>query len=248
MTRAELTRFWDGELANWLNDRPLTRELEDWKRAYRGELEEWAFPEPFIGDILGSPRVILLANNPGAAKPELQSRTGIFAAQIAQVGFTRWASTRPFDGPTSPWVRTYGPIRHTVQRREFARRFLQDASLDYLDMLTIELYPWHSPTLKGSIRVPPHILREFVIGPLAEFDSSTPVLALARGWATALDRVPELIQRVDHVDGFAVPSRRARIYTTHAGGRIVVVWHSGSDAPPQPADAERLRRAWFDER
>lgn len=152
---------------------------------------------------------------------------------------------RPFDGPNSEWVRRYGPIRHTVLRREFARRFLQNPSIDFHDMLTVELFPWHSPTLKAAIQVQPRTLREFILEPLSEFGSVVPVIALARGWAAALDRTPDLLESVQQFKGFAVPSRNARLYSIRGGGRILVVWHSGSDAPPNAHDTERLRTVWF---
>src|SRR5207253_4987196 len=103
MTRAELALFWDEQLSLWLQAQPLSPDLEQWRTAYGGELQEWAFPEPFIGDLLGSPRIVLLANNPGVAHHELQSRRGVFAAQIDTVGFTAWAATRPYEGPESEW-------------------------------------------------------------------------------------------------------------------------------------------------
>jgi hypothetical protein len=246
MTRHELARFWDDEIERWLQGQPLAPALREWQRAYRGELEDWAFPEPFIGDLLGSPRVVLLANNPGIAREELQARDGVFAAQILNTGFTRWASTRPFDSPDSEWVRRCGPIRHRVRRLEFARRFVYDETLDFRDMLTVELFPWHSRSLTTSIRVRPQVLREFIIEPISEFGSDVPVIALARGWADALERTSDLLEDVQHLDGFKVPSRRARLYRTRGGGRILVVWHSGSDAPPAAPDTERLRTAWFD--
>jgi hypothetical protein len=246
MTRRELTRFWDAQLARWLRGEPLAPALDVWKLAYRAQVDEWAFPEPFIGDMLGSPRVVLLANNPGVAKPDLQARDGVFARQIAEIGFTRWASTRPFDGPNSEWVkRGHGEIHHTLHRLKFARRLLRDGSLDFNDMLTVELFPWHSPSLKARIQVPPHILREFIIEPLSELGSTVPVLALAKGWADALDRAPAVVEHVKQVDGFKVPSRQARLYSMRGGGRILVVWHSGSDKPPNEHDTERLRTAWF---
>jgi hypothetical protein len=247
VTRQALARFWDDQIDRWLRGEPLAPALDVWKQAYAAEIEEWAFPEPFIGDLLGEPRVVLLANNPGIARQEVQSREGVFAAEISEVGFTRWASTRPFDGPDSAWVRRYGPIRHTVRRRDFARRFLHDESLDFRDMLTVELFPWHSPTLKASIRVQPEIMREFIIEPLSEFPPTLPVIALARGWAVALDRAASLVERVHEFDAFTVPSRRARLYRMRAGGSILVVWHSGSDAPPAKPDTERLSDLWFDQ-
>jgi hypothetical protein len=74
----------------------------------------------------------------------------------------------------------------------------------------------------------------------------------ARRWgngfrAVALDRAASLVERVHEFDAFTVPSRRARLYRMRAGGSILVVWHSGSDAPPAKPDTERLSDLWFDQ-
>jgi hypothetical protein len=245
VTRSALAELWDRELEHWLRGKPLGPALQEWQRAYRGELQSWAFPEPFIGDLLGTPRIVLLANNPGIAREELQSRDGVFAHEILHTGFTRWAAKRPFDGPESEWVRRYGPIRHTTSRLAFARRFLRDNSIDFVDMLTVELFPWHSPSLTAAIRVQPHTLHEFILEPLSEFPLKVPVIALGRAWADALDRMPESLREVQKLNGFVAPSRHGRLYATREGGRILVVWHSGSDAPPNARDTDRLRTAWF---
>jgi hypothetical protein len=73
MTRTELARYWNDQIALWFQDQPLSPSLERWRHAYLGDLQEWAFPEPYIGNLLGSPRIVLLANNPGIAHEELQS-------------------------------------------------------------------------------------------------------------------------------------------------------------------------------
>src|SRR5712692_2215001 len=158
MTRTELARFWDEQLALWFQREPLSPELERWREAYAGELQEWAFPEPYIGKLLGSPRIVLLANNPGIAHEELQSRTSVFAAQIKAQGFTAWAATRPYEGRASEWEKRYGPISHNRQRLDFARRFLRDQSVTFSDLLNVELYPWHSLSLTRAIRVQPDTL------------------------------------------------------------------------------------------
>lgn len=244
MTRAELTAFWDGQLARWLQGKALSPRLNKWRAAYAAPIQEWAFPEPYIGNLLGALRIVLLANNPGIAYPELQACDGAFAARIRELGFTAWAATRPFEGPDSPWVQLRGEIAHNWDRIRFARRFLADESFSRFDLLNLELFPWHSPRLEGSIRIDPVTLREFVLEPLSEFGPEVPVVALGVAWARAFDRVPEVVTGRDEFAGFSVPSRRARLYATDTGARVLVVWHSGSDKPPNPDDTVRLREIW----
>jgi hypothetical protein len=54
-------------------------------------------PEPFIGDLLGRPKAILLGNNPGAGHETWQGRDGRFVREVLQIGFTAWAKTRAYD-------------------------------------------------------------------------------------------------------------------------------------------------------
>lgn len=249
MTRAQLARFWDEQLAAWLRGESLSPRLTEWRHAYNGDVQEWAFPEPYVGDLLGSPRMVLLANNPGVAHKELQARDGTFATMIRETGLTAWAATRPFEGPNSPWVRLTGrEIAHNWDRIRFAGRFLGDAQLSRFDVLNMELFPWHSPKLERAIRVDPETLHEFVLEPLSEFSADVPVVALGVAWARALDEVPEVVASCERIADFTVPSRQAWLYSTRDGTRILVVWHSGSDKPPNAADTERLRAIWFGER
>jgi hypothetical protein len=247
MTRRELACFWDDQLPRWFRGDSLAATLERWKRGYAGVLQEWAFPEPFIGNLLGTPRIVLLANNPGIAHEELQSREGIFAEQIAQHGFTAWASTRPYEGTESEWEKRHGPIRHNYGRRAFARRFLNDESVDFPDLLNVELYPWHSVRLTAALRVDPVTLREFILEPLSELPDGVPVVALGRSWADALDRCPEVVTSRNEFHDFKIQSRQAHLYETSTGARILVVWHSGSDQPPTDADTQHLASIWLND-
>lgn len=245
VTRAQLAAFWDEQLDLWLRGEQLSPRLNEWRRAYGAEIQEWAFPEPYIGDLLGSPRIVLLANNPGIAHEQLQSRGGVFAPQIRELGLTAWAATRPYEGQGSPWVRLRGEIPHNWDRIRFARRFLGDDAMSRLALLNLELFPWHSPRLERAIRVDPLTLHEFILEPLAEFAHDVPVVALGVAWSRALDHVPEVVLSCANFADFSVRSRRARLYTTREGCRILVVWHSGSDKPPNATDTEHLRSIWF---
>jgi hypothetical protein len=241
-----LARFWNAQLDLWFRGESLSPRLDEWRKAYRGELQEWAFPEPFIGDLLGSSRIVLLANNPGIAHEELQSREGIFAEQIKEHGFTAWAATRPYDGRESEWEKRYGPIAHSRDRLTFARRFLHDQSLQFRDLLNVELYPWHSLRLTRAIGVQPETLRTFILGPLSELGGEVPVVALAKAWADALNRAPDVVETCERFEDFHSAARRARLYTVREGSKILVAWHSGSDKPPAAEDTELLREIWFE--
>lgn len=218
MTRAELARFWDEQIALWFRGKPLSPQLEGWRQAYGGELQSWAFPEPYIGSLLGSPRIVLLANNPGIAHDELQSRKGVFAAQIRAQGFTAWAATRPYEGRASEWEKRYGPIAHNRHRLDFARRFLRDQSVKFSDLFNVELYPWHSPSLTRAIRVQPDTLRRFILEPLSELDQQVPVVALGKAWADALERTPEVVEACQRFADFYISPHGERTSTRFEAG------------------------------
>jgi hypothetical protein len=56
------------------------------------------FAEPYLGGLLAdpAPRMVVLGLNPGAYVPSYQTRGGIFAKEIGQLGSYRaWAATGP---------------------------------------------------------------------------------------------------------------------------------------------------------
>src|SRR5579863_6500326 len=103
MTREELASFWDEQLDLWLRARQLSPLLVAWKRAWGGEADEWAFPEPWMGPMLGSPRIVIGGLNPGRAHKALQSRSGVSARRIRKLGFTAWAAPRPYNIADGEW-------------------------------------------------------------------------------------------------------------------------------------------------
>lgn len=248
LTRAELAHFWDEQLDLWLRDRPLDPTLQEWKRAWRGDVDEWAFPEPWMGPLLGSPRIIIGGLNPGRAHETLQSRTGVSAKSIHTLGFTAWAAPRPYNIPDGEWQQQgFGNIRLDEDRLRFARDFLDDPSIQFGDILTIELYPWHSPGLgKHAIRVQPQTLQQFIFEPLRDLaDMDVPVVMFRTAWRDALQRAPHLAELVHAFDDFTLPRRRAQLWRTSQGGRVLVEWHGQFDPLPAGHDTERLRAAWF---
>lgn len=94
----------DAHTAAWLaGEDPLTGNLSRWFRSYegtgRGAVTRDGFVEPYQGDLLGreeQPRVVILGLNPGQYFPDLQSRQGLFAAEIKQAGsYSDWVRDHP---------------------------------------------------------------------------------------------------------------------------------------------------------
>lgn len=84
-----------------------------------------------------------------------------------------------------------------------------------------------------------------ILEPLSELGREVPVVALAKAWADALDRAPEVVETCERFEDFHSATRRARLYTIRGGSKILVAWHSGSDKPPAAEDTELLREIWF---
>jgi hypothetical protein len=258
MTRRELARFWNEQIDCWFREEPFAVELREWERSVGGkfvEAEDWAFPDPFTGDLLGSPRLVILATNPGVAIRGLQCRDGVFAQEIKEIGYTRWASKWRYEGEDSPVVvKGRRGFQFNRLRRKFARRFLHDDSIEFRHLLTFELYPFHSRSLAGgSIEVQPHTMQKFLLEPLSELGRQVPVLAIgSAAWSKALDRAKDLVEDRQDIKGFRVkpgrtgPVRWAVLYHFRGGARILVEWHLGGNTPPADEhDIELLRRTWF---
>ena len=249
MTRSELAAFWDDQLNRWLNRRALDPILREWKQAWAGEVDEWAFPEPWMGPLLETPRIVIGGLNPGRAHKRLQSRSGRSAQRIREIGFTAWAAPRPFNIANGEWQdEGFARIRLDDDRLNFARGLLHDPSIEFGDVLTFELYPWHSPGLGSHpIRVPPHILDEFILQPLSEFaDPAVPRVMFRRAWEDALSRTDGgRAEIAKTISGFSVPRRRAQLWRIKDRGRLIVEIHGQYDPLPYGRDLEQLRRAWF---
>lgn len=248
MTRAELAAFWNEQLDRWLGRKSLDPILREWKRAWAGQVDEWAFPEPWMGPLLGQPQIVIGGLNPGRAHETLQSRGGRSAKRIKEIGFTAWAAPRPFNTADGEWRQQgLGTIRLDEDRLRFARGFLRNPGLEFGDLLTIELYPWHSPGLGAHpIRVPPHILDEFILEPLSEFaDPAVPKVMFRRAWEDALRRSDGRAELATTIEGFAGRRRRAQLWRIKERGRLIVEIHGQYDQLPYGDDLERLRRAWF---
>jgi len=146
-----------------------------------------AFAEPYGGDLRGTPRFVILGLNPGQAALEFQARDGIFANEIRELGsYSAWAASHPYLGET--WTRAKGPDRYGWARLKFARGWLEDPDLEARDVLTFELYPWHSTSVTASIVPPPDIVNDFVWQPIADMPVEF-VFAFGKPWLRACERL-----------------------------------------------------------
>jgi hypothetical protein len=144
------------------------------------------------------------------------------------------------------WTRAKGRNRYGSARFKFARTWLGDPTLEDRDLVTFELYPWHSKGVTGLMRPPDDILDTFVWRPLADLPVRD-VFAFGAEWARALKRLG--MTPVDHLGrggrdwGSTVPSRTVLVYITPSRQRLIVAAHTGSAGPPRAEETERLRDA-----
>ena len=240
--------FWDDLTAGWLaGSDPLPDPLPRWHASYRGrgdgEVTREAFAEPYIGDLRGGPRLVTLGLNPGKALFDLQARDGIFADEIREFGsYSAWAAEYPYIGET--WTRIYGRNPFHWRRLTFARDWLDDPDVAPRELLTFELYPWHSTRVTGVMAPPADIIDTFVWQPLAEIQVDF-VFAFGRPWL----RICEDLGLHEYARwgkggadlGSPVASRTAAAFRLPSGQTVVVVWQMGYAGPPAREDALRLR-------
>ncbi|MDP8942578.1 MAG: hypothetical protein M3N16_00410 [Actinomycetota bacterium] len=178
--------------------------------------------------------------------PTFQHRAGVFAGEIRERGYRAWAATWPY--LREPWESKVGPNSHNRAMRRFLRRWHGDDRLDERDMVTFELYPWHSPSLTANVRTSPDVARRFVLEPLEDL-APLPVFALGSAWFALLrDHAARLALEPRGVFGEGgepwpgrVRSRRAVVLRSRAGNLVVGLKHQGSDDPPAEDEVEVLR-------
>ena len=250
-SRSEVVELWDSVVARFLDGdigyRP--KPLDRWFNAYAGEGDGEvvldAFPEPYIGDFAGGrPRAVTLALNPGEAHLDLQGLNGAFADEIRALGsYHRWAATLPYFGES--WLRARGRRNSFHESR---LRFLQTwfgPTFRDNEMLTFELYPWHSKRVMGDqIRPDPDIVRQFIWKPIADMGNPT-IFAFGAPWMRLVEAMGLTIEAelglggTDY--GSSVPSRRVLVARTTEGATVIVEKHVGGAGPPSRVETERLR-------
>ncbi len=162
--RERVTRYWDDLLARWVRgDTQVPAELGPWFRSYRGlgrgEVVLDAFPEPYLGPLAGRPALAILGLNPGQAALDFQGQGGIFTTQIAHNCYSRWAAAAPYSSPE--WEQSRGRNRYHRSRVRFAQALL-NRDVGPEELLTVELYPWHSTAVTAPMEPPGDILDDYV--------------------------------------------------------------------------------------
>ena len=102
--QGRIADFWDELTAAWLaGEDPLPDPLPRWYASYDGrgdgQVTRDAFAEPYVGDLRGTPRMVILGLNPGQACLDFQGPNGIFAREIRERGlYSAWAAPFPYLG------------------------------------------------------------------------------------------------------------------------------------------------------
>ena len=236
---------WDDYIHDWLtrpSPPPLPAPFDEWFASYGGSVTKQAMPEPYIGR-WDAPRMVTLGLNPGEADTSFQGRHGIFASEIGELGaYSTWAASDPYR--RSPWEDSHGVNRYSRRLLNFARRWSDDESVSGADLLTVEMYPWHSKRVTAAMRPSARVLRDFVWAPLAEV--TVPLLfAFGAQWALMCEQLG-LTQEARWGAGgknlgSPVKSRTVITYRLNADQRIVVCWQLGYAGPPRAEDVTRLR-------
>ncbi|PZE92891.1 hypothetical protein [Curtobacterium sp. MCBD17_008] len=242
--RQRVTAFWDEAVRGWLDSSPLDVRLQQWQAAYSGRgdgaVQADAMPEPFIGPFATGrdPAMVMLGLKPGGADLTFQGKGGVFTDAVGRVGYTEWASSAPYT--SEAWEGTHGRNRYHRSRAAFASRFLA-ADVTPADLLYVELFPWHSIKVTGSMHPTPAVLAEFVWEPLAECDVAQ-VFAFGAPWLTsgaAVSTAPGRELQVSWRSG----GRSAHVFPLPSGQDLIVVKQSGYAGPPGAHDTEALREA-----
>ena len=247
--RAHITEVWDEVVDRFLaGDRALSEDLQVWASAYRGQgagKVEWdALPEPYLGPLDRQPRAVFLALNPGASSPKMQSATGLLTDEIRRMGSYRaWAASWPY--LRDIWVKNMNENRHHTSRLKFMRRWWEQPELSADDMLSFELFPWHSARLTAPIRPDPRVIREFVFAPIEELDAP-PIFAFGADWFSMLEdhlRLPVIARLGDggHPYPTRVRDRAAVVFSLPSGAAVIAVKQGGYAGPPSSQETVLLQ-------
>ena len=245
-----VSALWDGIVKGFLDGGGVPRQLDPWASSYPGRgtgtVQSWALPELFLGP-LTEPRGVFLALNPGEGDRSFHNRDGIFADEIRkQYGsYSAWAASWPY--LRDPWVAGKGPNRHHRSRLRFLRDWTAESRLSGGDMVSFELYPWHSPRFTAKLRVEDALesVQANVLNPVKEL--CAPVFAFGAQWFPILESPVlglEVVERLGAGEkpyGSRVASRSVIVLQGSAGLTIIAEKHLGSAGPPSRDETIRLR-------
>jgi hypothetical protein len=228
--------------------------LADWFESCRGsgrtEVSTTCFPEPFIGDLTGNVKAIILGLNPGRPFPELQARDGTYADAIREAGsYTAWASSWPY--LSEAWTSFRGkPNPFHKSRYDWVQAWIGERTSPSSSHLVVELYPWHLIDLSQPFEPNIDSINQYVWEPLAEFG---PLPIFAFGSKSLFDVIPslpgvEVFARLPGPGenaatyGFSAPSREVMIGRAPTGGMLYIANHHGSDRLPPLSELDLHRQ------
>lgn len=139
-----------------------------------------------------------------------------------------------------PWRAVHGRNRYHENLRAFARTWVKDPALHSRDVLVLELYPWHSDRATATMAPPTDLIDEFVWQPIAEIDLPE-VIAIGSDWQRVAERIGLPERTIDVA--FTDRTWRARVFELPSGQRLAVIWHQGSNSPPNAHDTRALNPA-----
>lgn len=237
--------MWNTVVGAWAaGHREIPSQLQAWAASYSGTgdgaVELGAFPEPYIGALAtGTPSVVMLGLNPGAADLALQGADGSFTRQIARTSYAEWATNGAHT--SAEWEEANGRNRYHRSRLAFARRWREDETLTPASALYVELYSWHSRRVTSAIAPPQDALWEWVWEPIGAIDVPM-VFAFGQPWIAAAGLGLGQGREVDAE--WATPSRHAVLFDLPTRQQKLVVLHQrGYAGPPGAEDTRRLRAA-----
>lgn len=250
--RSKAVETWDDVIASFLRNgagyklkEPLGRWFEAYSGAGQGQVVREAFPEPYIGDLAaGRPRAVMLGLNPGRVDLNLQGREGSFAREIRALGsYHRWAATLPYFGET--WRQAHGKNRFHEARLRFLRDWFGPC-FDCREVLTFELYPWHSTQVNALIHPDPDVINRFIWKPIAEMGNPI-TFAFGAPWMTFVQggnmgfSIKARLGDGGQKYGSRVLSRSVLLACSPKGGIVIVEKHRGGAGPPRTDETELLR-------
>ncbi|TQO20990.1 hypothetical protein FB472_2650 [Rhodoglobus vestalii] len=240
----DLVEFWNRETERWIGgDLEVPERLRAWFKSYQGKgqgaVRLDVFPEPYTGKLIGNDApMIMLGLNPGGAVPRFQAHGGYFVEQLKSMSYHDWASTAPYVGEL--WESIHGRNTYYRNRFKFAQRLFERSEWQMSNGVFFEMYPYHSSRVTGSMTPPADALREFVLDPLGELNSSF-IFAFGKPWFDVPRRL-DLKPGRDLNVKWATPSRTARAFPLKSGQELIVMAQNGYAGPPGAADTDALAK------
>lgn len=243
--RARVADFWDDVLADWHpGDAHLTPSLMRWYKSYAGKgdgaVDLSHYPDPYVGDLRGlrgEPRLVFLGLNPGIGYDALQGDTGTWTKRVRQVGYSHCFVRSPAEDAVT-WKAMHGGKESIYWRNvvRFAQRWLDDNVVGVGDLLNLELYPWHSRKITGTMSPPVDLIDALVWQPVQEIPVNE-VFAFGRVWLDIcrdlkLDEIGTWGPDTKPVPGSTIRHWRVSLFRLPSGQLVVTSSQMGSASPP----------------